>query len=58
MSGETESGVTPVRRGKSRAEANSAQVGQTADLALFFGVCLSAGGKAPTAFARDIASRR
>ena len=58
MLGETESGVSPVRRGKSRAKANRTQVGQTADLAFFFGVCLSAVGKAPTAFTRDNALRR
>ncbi|MEE8638775.1 MAG: hypothetical protein V3T41_00030 [bacterium] len=58
MLGETESGVASVRRGESRAEANGAQVGLTADLAFFFGVRLSAVGKAPTAFAPDIASRR
>jgi hypothetical protein len=54
MSGETESGVTPVRRGENRAEANGAQVGLTADRAFFFGVCLSAVGKAATAYTRDI----
>ena len=58
MLGETKSGVTSVRRGKSRAEANGVQVGLTADLTFFLGVCLSAVGKAATAFARDIALRR
>ncbi len=36
MLGETESGVTPVRRGKDRVEANGTQVGLTADLAFFW----------------------
>jgi hypothetical protein len=38
MLGETESGVTPVRRGENRVEVNGAQVGQAADLVFFFGV--------------------